>query len=141
MVPFRSHPTVRENSKKKNKKIRKNKIYHYGNISSQNRLKRLRKLSFRYVPTRRVKENSQKIAKKLKNTIMESFQAKIVWKWLLSFCSVPTRSVRTNYKKIAKKFKKLKNTIMSSFQAKIGWKRQRKRENKNYGSVPFPPNG
>ena len=30
---------------------------------------------------------------------------------------------------------------MASFQAKIGWKRQRKRENKNYGSVPFPPNG
>ena len=26
---------------------------------------------------------------------------------------------------------------MASFQAKIGWKRPRKRENKNYGSVPF----
>ena len=25
---------------------------------------------------------------------MESFQAKIGWKWLLSFCSVPTRRVR-----------------------------------------------
>ena len=26
---------------------------------------------------------------------------------------------------------------MASCQAKIGWKRQRKRENKNYRSVPF----
>ena len=26
---------------------------------------------------------------------------------------------------------------MTSFPAKIGWKRQRKRENKNYRSVPF----
>ena len=30
---------------------------------------------------------------------------------------------------------------MASFQAKIGWKRQRKRENKNYRSVPFLPDG
>ena len=29
---------------------------------------------------------------------------------------------------------------MAYFQAKIGWKRQRKRENKNYSSVSFPPN-
>ena len=28
---------------------------------------------------------------------------------------------------------------MDSFQAKIGWKRLRKRENKNYRSVPFLP--
>ena len=28
---------------------------------------------------------------------------------------------------------------MASFQAKIGWKRPRKRENKNYRSVPFQP--
>ena len=26
---------------------------------------------------------------------------------------------------------------MAQFQAKIGWKRQRKRENKNFHSVPF----
>ena len=26
---------------------------------------------------------------------------------------------------------------MTSFRAKIGWKRPRKRENKNYRSVPF----
>ena len=36
-----------------------------------------------------------------------------------------------------KKIKKLKNTITDSFQAKIGWKMMRKRENKNYCSVPF----
>ena len=28
---------------------------------------------------------------------------------------------------------------MTSFQAKEGWKRPRKRENKNYRSVPFLP--
>ena len=30
---------------------------------------------------------------------------------------------------------------MASIQAKIGWKRQRKRENKNYRSVPFLTDG
>ena len=30
---------------------------------------------------------------------------------------------------------------MGSFQAKIGWKRLRKRENKNYRSVTFLPDG
>ena len=29
---------------------------------------------------------------------------------------------------------------MASFEAKIGWKRSRKRENKNYRSVPFRSN-
>ena len=28
---------------------------------------------------------------------------------------------------------------MASFQAKIGWKMMRKRENKNYHYVSFPP--
>ena len=28
---------------------------------------------------------------------------------------------------------------MASFQGKIGWKRMKKRENKNYNSVPFLP--
>ena len=28
---------------------------------------------------------------------------------------------------------------MAAFQAKIGWKRQRRREKKNYHSVPFLP--
>ena len=42
-------------------------------------------MSFRFVPTQRVIENSKKIAKifkKLKNLVMASFQAKIVWKML-----------------------------------------------------------
>ena len=42
-------------------------------------------MSFRFVSTRRVIENSKKIAKKfkkLKNTIMASIQAKIGWKRL-----------------------------------------------------------
>ena len=41
------------------------------------------KLSFRSVPNRREVENAEKKAKKLKNlknTIMASFQTKIVWK-------------------------------------------------------------
>ena len=67
------------------KNQQKFKKYHYGIISSQNRLEqaekeRKQKLSFRFVPTRPVIENSQKIAKKfkkLKNTITASFHAKI----------------------------------------------------------------
>ena len=31
--------------------------------------------------------------------------------------------------------------MTASFQAKIGWKRQRKRENKNYRSISFFPDG
>ena len=38
------------------------------------------KSSLRFVPTRRVIENSKNIAKKLKNTVTYSFQAKIGWK-------------------------------------------------------------
>ena len=44
---------------------------------------RKQKLSLRFVLTRRVIENSKKIAKKfkkLKNSFMASFQAKIGWK-------------------------------------------------------------
>ena len=44
--------------------------------------KSYRSVPFRSVPTRPVIENSKKIAKKLKNTIMDSFQAKIGWKRL-----------------------------------------------------------
>ena len=59
-------------------------MYHYGFISSQNRLEnaekeKKQKLSVRSVSTQRVIENSKKIViklKKLKYTIMASFQAK-----------------------------------------------------------------
>ena len=46
-------------------------------------IERIKKVSFRFVPTRREIENSKKIVKKfekLNNTIMASFQAKIGWK-------------------------------------------------------------
>ena len=67
------------------KKTPKIKKYHYGDISSQNRKEKSEKetkskLSFSFVPTRRVIENSKIIAKKFKkleNTIIASFQSKI----------------------------------------------------------------
>ena len=74
---------------KNSKKIQKIKKYHYGVISSQNRLEKAQRekikiiVSFCSVSTRRVRENSKKIAKKfnkLKSTVMASFQAKIGWK-------------------------------------------------------------
>ena len=69
------------------KKIQKIKKYYYGFLSSKIGLKRPRKrennnyrsVPFRFVPTRREIENSKKIAKKfqkLKNIIIDSFQAK-----------------------------------------------------------------
>ena len=73
------------NRKFQKKIAKKLKKYHYGLISSQNRLgeaekERKEKLLFRFVPARCVIENSKKIVKKfkkLKNTIVASFQAKI----------------------------------------------------------------
>ena len=70
---------------KNSKKIQKIKKHLHGFISSQNRLEKAEnerklKLRFRFVLTRRVIENSKKIAKKfqkLKNSISASFQAKI----------------------------------------------------------------
>ena len=58
-------------------------------------------------------------------------------KYKLSFRFVLTYCVTKNSKQMAKKFKKLQTTIMASFQAKIREKTLRKRENKNYRSVPF----
>ena len=78
---------------------------------------RKKKLSFRFVATRREIENSKKKAKvfkKLKNTITPSSQAKIGWKRLrkgkkkLTFCFVPARREIENSKKIAKNSKTLK---------------------------------
>ena len=52
---------------------------------------------------------------------------------------IPFHSYTTRNRKFQKNSKELKNTVMASFQAKIGWKRPRKRENKNYRSLPFQP--
>ena len=59
-----------ENSKKKGKNLKKLKEYHCGFISSQNKLKKAKKdgkqkLSFCFVPTRHVIENSKNIEKKI----------------------------------------------------------------------------
>ena len=71
-------------------------------------------MSFHFVPTQRVIENSKKIAKKFKNTITASFQAKTCWKRLkkrenknyrfVSFRSYPTgnRKFQKNNKIIQK---------------------------------------
>ena len=75
---------------------------------------------------------------------MDSFQAKIGWKWMRKSESKNYGSVQflpEAEQKIPKKFKKLINTVMASFQAKIGWKWPRRGENKNYRSIPLLPDG
>ena len=91
---------------------------------------REQKLSFRFVLTRLVIENSKTIAKKIQKikkflygfissqNSMEKAEKERKQKLSLRF--VLTRAVIENSKKIAKKFKKLKNSFMASFQAKIG---------------------
>ena len=112
---------------------------------------RKEKLSLRFVPSRRGRENSKKIAKKFKksnNTITASFQGEIGWKTLRkgenkNYCYVsflPDVQEKIT-KKWQKKLKKLKETITDSSQAKIDGKMLRKRENKNYHSVSFIPEG
>ena len=107
-------------------------------------------MSFRFVPTQLVTENSKKIAKIFKKKIKKYHYGYILshhrlkedetgGNEKLSFRSVPTRCGKENEKKKAKKLKKLKNTIMASFQVKIVWKRPRKRENKNYCFITFLP--
>ena len=73
---------------------------------------------------------------------MNSFQAKIGWKRLgkrenkkLLFRFVPTRRVIENYKK--KKQKNSKIPLWFHLKPKQVEKRMRKRENKNFRSVPF----
>ena len=74
-----------ENSQKLTKKIKK---YHYEFISSQNRLEideKVKNKNYHSVPTWCVRENSKQIAKKLKklkNSVVASFQAKIGRKML-----------------------------------------------------------
>ena len=75
------------------------------------------KLSFRFIPTRRVIENSKKIAKKfiiLKNTITNSFQAKVGWKRMRKReikITVPFRSYPTRNRKFKKNSKKIQKII------------------------------
>ena len=112
--------------------------HHCYRVSSQ--------LLVKFISRRKI-ENSKKIAKtfkKLKNTILAPFQAKIGCKTQRKrenknchSISFRSQSVIENSKKIVKKFKKLRNTTMASFQAKIGLKMPRKRKNKNYRSLPF----
>ena len=85
-----SYQTSNGKFQKNSKKFQKFKKHHYGFSSSQNKLgkpekERRKKKSFRRVPTRPVIENSKKKVKKfkkLKNTIMASFRAKIRWERL-----------------------------------------------------------
>ena len=80
-----------------------------------------KKLSFRFVPTRCVIENSKKIVKKLKKlktTIMNPFQAKIGWKRMrkieikifVPFRSYPTRN--TKFQKNSQKNQNIKKIPM-----------------------------
>ena len=85
IVPFRFHPTVQRKFQKNNKKIRKIKIYHYGIISSQNRLKRLRKRKNKnYRSVTFLHEGLEKISKKqqknLKIPLWHHFKPKQVGK-------------------------------------------------------------
>ena len=85
MIPLRSNLTHNRKIIRNCKKIQKIQKNSYGFFSSKNWLekakkKRKYKLTFRFVPTQRVIENSKQIVKKFKklqNTIMVSFQAKI----------------------------------------------------------------
>ena len=80
---------------------------------------------------RKLKKIAKKF-KKLENTIIVSFQAKIGQKRLrkdgkkkyILFLCIPTQLVIENSQKIAKKFKKSENTIISSFRTKLGWEKQ-----------------
>ena len=106
IVSFRSYPMRNRKFPKNSKKIQK-----------INRPRKRENKNYCSVPTRRVIENSKKVAKKfkkLKNSTMDSFQTKYVRKGresekkkiTVSFC--PTRHVIENSRKIAKKFRKLK---------------------------------
>ena len=79
--------------------------------------------------TRPAIENSKKIAKKLENTIIASFQAKIGWE---------RRRKREKRKNCYDVFL-LENTFIAFFQAKIGWERVGKRESKKSLSDVFLP--
>ena len=87
IVPLRSYPTRNRKFQRNSKKIKNIKKNHYGVISSQNRLENAEKekikiiVPFRSYPMRNRKfhKNNKKIKK---NTITDSFQAKIGWKMM-----------------------------------------------------------
>ena len=99
IVSFRSYLTRNRKFLKNSKEIQKIRKDHYGFSASQNRMEnaekgRKLKLSFRSVSTRHVIKNSKKIEKILKNkknTVMASFQAKIV-------CKRPRKRENKNYR-------------------------------------------
>ena len=76
--------------------------------------------------------------KKLKNTIIASFQANTSWEWPKMIETKKNRSDQflpdleqtITKKQKAQKFKKLIDTIMDSFQGKLRWERTRKNVNK-----------
>ena len=106
---------------KNSKKIQKIRKHHQSFFSNLNRLwkaekERKLKKSFLWIPIRPGIENSKEIAKKFKkleNTIIASFQAKITWEmprngenW--NYRSVPFRSYPTRNRKFQKNIKKIK---------------------------------
>ena len=148
IVPFCSYPMHNGKFQKNSKKIKK---YHYDFISIQNRLKktvkeRKQKLSFHSIPTRRVIENSKKIAKKLKkyhygfissflvSKVLERGKIKII----VPFCSYPMHNGK--FQKNSQNIKNIKKKIPLWLHFKLlGWKSPRTSENKNYRSVSFLP--
>ena len=116
--------------------------------------KKVKKKKKKIVPmgfsTRPRIENFKKTAekfKKLENTIIASFPAKIGQersrksenkkiKKNHSDLRLPNPEQKISNKQ-QKKFKKLENTIIASFQAKIRWERSKKSENKRNRSNGF----
>ena len=118
-------PTRNRILKKNSKKIQKIRTHHHSFFSSQNRLEKAEKNKkvkvidpFRSYPVlnRKLKKKIAKKFKKLINTVMDSFQAKIGWKRMRksknkNYRSVPFRSVPTrnrNFQKNSKNIQKIK---------------------------------
>ena len=118
-------------------------------------LKRPRKkeqqLPFRFVPTRRIIENTKKIEKKFgkfKNIVVASFQATIGWnrpretgkiKIIISFGSNPTRNRK--FIKNSKKIQKIrKKQLWLLFKHKLVENGRERDKNTNYRFVSFLPN-
>ena len=81
-------------------------------------------VSFRSFPMRNRKFQTN--SKKIENTVMASFQAKIRGETPRNKIIVLFRSNLTQKENSKKIGKNLKNTVVASFTAKIGWKGPRK---------------